>query len=141
MNYLIAALIVVPLAALLFGVGVVIGWITQQLVFRELATVACPFCLLPIGLRAVAEGRDCSPMEELWEVEGALLHCYPICRSIKCEHCDDCFVVRLNREGERFGPRLSIEQDPEGMATPELKSELRAWLAEHKDRRRTKRYT
>jgi transcription elongation factor Elf1 len=108
MNPLIAILIAVLLTAAMLYLGALARRIAEKRVLREMAAFACPSCLHELGVKAVSEGRDCSPFEELWDVKGALLHCRPICRSIRCQQCGKSIELRLNRQGERFGPRLSV---------------------------------
>jgi hypothetical protein len=134
MNLLIAALIVISLTVLLLCLGEVARRLAERRVSREMAAFACPFCMCQLGLKAVAKGRDYSPFEVLWAVDGALVHCHPICRRIKCEKCGECIDLRLNREGERFGARLSSENCPEKKAAPEVIAELRGWIADHRSR-------
>ena len=107
MDFLFAALIATSLTALLLCLGS--RRLAARRVYREMATFACPFCLCRLGQKAVAEGRDYSPFEVLWEVDGALVHCHPICRRIKCEKCGECIDLRLNREGERFGRVFEVQ--------------------------------
>ena len=141
MNLLIAVLIAISLTALLLWLGEVARRVAERRVCREMATFTCPFCSRQLGLKAVSAGRECSPFEELWAVDGVLVHCHPICRSIKCEQCGECISLRLNREGKRFGPRLSSEDCPEERAAPEVVAELREWIADLKCCSRTKQCT
>jgi hypothetical protein len=112
MDFVYAALIAVPLAALLLCGCALVNWLAQRRDLREMATFACPACSRPAGPAAIKAGRDISPWEELWtEQGGELVHCHPVCRSVICPGCGHSFVIRLNCEGQRFGPRLSVDED------------------------------
>jgi hypothetical protein len=139
MTSLIATLIALALVAFLVVACALFNRISAIRVVHEMAAFACPYCSCPMGLKAISDGRDCSPYEELWNLHGEVVHCHPVCRSVKCERCSNCCVIRLNREGEQFGPRLSLV-DAEQIArikemSPELLGEMKTWLAEQKTRR------
>jgi hypothetical protein len=80
----------------------------ERRTFREMANCPCPACGQPLGFEAVQRGWDCSPWEELWS-DGVnhLIHCHPVMREVGCVRCGQQCVVRLNRQGAFFGPRLS----------------------------------
>jgi hypothetical protein len=111
MDLLLAFVIAVPLAALLLVVCALISRWGERRMLQEMARAACPKCGTVVGLRVVMEGKDCSPWEEFEVGEGGdLVHWHPDCRSVRCGRCAHCFVIRLNRDGDCFGPRLSIEE-------------------------------
>lgn len=110
MDLLIAAVIAILLVALMFGIGALISRFEERRVLREMAAAACPHCANPVGLQVIVQGYDCSPWEEIWGGDGdGWVHCHPKCRRVECGRCGQGFVVRLNCEGPRCGPRLSSE--------------------------------
>jgi hypothetical protein len=134
MTIVIAISIALPLAAVLLVVSALFHRISLKRIDHEMASFPCPYCAHPFGVKAISNGQDCSPFEELWPLQGKLVHCHPVLGSVKCEHCGSCCVIRLNRDGGQFGPRLSVD-DAEQIArikamSPELLGEMKAWLAE-----------
>jgi hypothetical protein len=118
LNFLIAALLAIALTALLFFVCALEGKFRAKRIAQELATFACPNCSRPVGLDSINQGTDCSPWEELWDGDdGRFVHHYPILWKVRCGACSQSFTIRLNLEGVRFGPRLSVDEDEPGCET------------------------
>jgi hypothetical protein len=73
------------------------------------------------------------------------VHCHPVRRRVNCGHCGECVEIRLNREGERFGARLSADNSEQiariKAMPPEQIAEMKDWLAEHRNRRRVNQGT
>lgn len=136
MIFVLAAMISLSLVAFLLIVGVVLHRMSAKRAFHEMVAFVCPFCSRPMGLKAIVDGRDYTPFDVLWDLQGKLVHCHPICRSVKCDQCGNCCVIRLNREGEHFGPRLSLENGEQiarvKAMSPEQVIEMKTWLAEQK---------
>src|SRR5262245_24018061 len=95
------------------GCLIVFSWIShvrERQGFGEMAACTCPGCGHPIGFAAVQRGKDCSPFEELWEDgENEPVHHHPEERAVTCGLCNQMCVVRLNKEGDFFGPRISAK--------------------------------
>jgi hypothetical protein len=126
-------------SAIVFAIAV-ISRISAARNFRVMASAKCPRCTNPIGLAAVKNGRECSPFEELWtDDDEVTVHCHPQIRRVECVHCHECVEIRLNKEGPRFGPRLTAVGGEtrllEKGVHPEVVAEMKSWLARFRHRR------
>jgi hypothetical protein len=97
-----AAIIIVPNIPFYFG---------RRRLMRRFAQLQCEACKKPFGLEAVRSGKNVSPFEELWsDGKDHHIHHHPICRLVLCPHCHHAWVLRHNRQGEKFGPEISIHE-------------------------------
>lgn len=110
-NYLWATLIACGLAAVYFKACNRLYLAKRRRIILEMADYPCPGCKVSIGYEAVERGKNCTPWEELWS-DGVhhTIHCHPTYQQVECVRCGLGFVIRLNQEGESFGPRLSSKE-------------------------------
>lgn len=108
-SLIIAAAIAIVATLTFLRVCRLLGERSHRRACREMENVACPKCSVPIGFAAVVAGDDESPWEELWGIGPEFEHCRPVCQKVVCPACREPFVIRLNRQGEQFGSRLSTE--------------------------------
>jgi len=115
------------LASLILAVASIVLYVTVHRMsprLRLMADVPCPRCRRPLGIRAVKNGIDYSPFEIFQDIDGELVHHQPDERRVECRACGERVQVRLNLEGERFGPRLSAEGKA---ASSEKIADLKSW--------------
>lgn len=118
-----------PMSLMVIGVLVTwtgLGWAASRIslhrAVREFRNFPCPQCGKRVGDAAARAGKDVSPWEEIWgddDDDGAnTRHCHPTCRSVRCDNCATEFVLRLNRQGNKCGPRLSVRSRDEDGGQP-----------------------
>src|SRR4051794_26409046 len=111
-----------PMSLIVIGIlmtWTAVGWAASRIslhrAIREFGKFPCPWCGKPVGDAAAWMGKDVSPWEEIWgDDEGTnTRHCHPTCRAVRCDSCANEFVLRLNRQGKKCGPRLSVRSRDE----------------------------